>query len=221
MLAWFNSKPPLYNQIIHNFNAVPFPDGKTSINDCRFLVLDLELTGLNAKKDYIISIGWVPVVRQQIILAEAKHYLINAPVSVGQSAIYHGVHDKHLAHARDIADVLTELLEQYAGYIFVAHHSKLETDFLQAACQSCFGKTASLLFIDTLKIEWQRMLLQGKTIAQDSLQLPCCLKRHGLPMSLNHHALEDAYSCATLLLSQLKKGGGAELTLRDLLQQSR
>lgn len=219
MLGWFKKKPPLYSAV-QAFSQVSMPTNNTPARDCNYLVLDLELTGLHAKQDHIVSIGWVPIREQQIALSEARHYLFRPPTSVGQSAIYHGVHDKDLTDASELADILVELLQQYAGYIFVAHHCRLDRAFLQIAFQRLFGKAPNMPFIDTLNIEWHRLQKQGTVMKKDALRLPQCLARHKLPVSAQHHALEDAYGCALLFLSQLKKSHPT-ITLGDLMLQSR
>lgn len=219
MFSWLTRRRDIKEQV-SNFETMPLPKPDTSVTEVSFLVLDMELTGLNPRKDHIVSIGWVPIKKQEIVLAQARHYLINSPVSVGQSAVYHGVHDRQLSQGQDLADILTELLTHYAGYVLVAHHSKLEYAFLRAACQRLFGKSPRLRFIDTMQIEWNRLLLKGKSLSHDSLQLSACLSRHHLPISTQHHALEDAYSCALLLISQLKQSGDM-MTLADLYRLSR
>lgn len=221
MFSWFKRKNDAISQIIYDFELTESPSPQTGVNETNFLVIDLELTGLNPKQDHIISFGWVPIRKREIILADARHYLINTPVSVGQSAVIHGLHDKDLKNSNELCDILTELLRLYAGYIFVAHHSILESSFLQMACQRCFGKAPKLIFIDTLKIEWQRMNKREALITQDTLRLTSCLERHKLPVSSQHHALEDAYSCAMLFLSQIQLSHNNELTLGDLLQLSK
>ncbi|WP_445766479.1 3'-5' exonuclease [Rheinheimera sp.] len=220
MFGWLWQKNTALSAVVDSFSKTAFPSAATSVQQAPFLVLDFELTGLNPKKDHIVSMGWVPIRQQEIVLAEARHYLISSPVSVGQSAVYHGLHDHQLRQGLELSTVLTELLSQYAGYVFVAHHSQLDEQFLRTACQRCFAKTPRFKFIDTLKIEWQRLLRQGKVVKHDALKLPSCLQRHGLPKMANHHALEDAYSTALLLLSQLKPGGD-NMTLADLYLLSR
>lgn len=221
MWHWFQWQTTPINEGVKRFNSVALPAATTPVSACNFLVLDIETTGLSAKKDYIVSIGWLPVRHQQIELADARHYLIKSPVSVGQSAIFHGLHDKDLSNAKDLAEVLTELLEQYPGYIWVAHHASIERSFLEVAYQRCFGRAPRLKFIDTMQVEWQRLLNQGKVVKQQALRLPNCLARHHLPESQAHHALEDAYSCALLFLSQIKSAGHTHLLLSDLYQLSR
>jgi DNA polymerase-3 subunit epsilon len=220
MLGWLQHKTTPLSHIVQTFNQCLPPAGNIRAAECSFLVIDLELTGLNAKRDHIVSLGWVPVRQHEVVLSEARHYLVISPVSVGQSAIFHGLHDKDFDDARELADVLTELLQRYAGYIFVAHHCQLDYRFLNVACQRIFAKAAKFSFIDTLNIELYRLQKQGIVMKQDALRLPQCLSRHKLPQSNQHHALADAYSSALLLLSQLKHSH-ADITLADLQLQSR
>ncbi len=209
------------SEVIRLFEKIPAADPRLNIADCRFVVIDLETTGLNAKTDYIVSIGWVVIQAQEIVLAEAKHYLIASPVSVGQSAVFHGVHDAHLKGAHELSDVLSELFSTFAGAVFVAHHAKIEQQFITVACQRLFGKAPKLRFVDTMALEWQRLQQQGKVFKSGELQLNSCLQRHHLPISQQHHALADAYSCALLLLCQLKQSRDPNLQLADLYKMAK
>jgi len=214
-----NTQP--VSAVVRQFEQVAVVDPKLSIGECRFVVVDLETTGLNANRDYIVSIGWVVVEAQEIMLAESKHYLIASPVSVGQSAVFHGVHDKDLKDARDLGEVLTEFFTLSAGKVLVAHHAAIEQQFITVACQRLFGKAPKLRFIDTMALEWQRLQQQGKILKSKDLILKSCLQRHNLPVSQQHHALADAFSCAQLLLCQLKQSRDPKLQLSDLYKLAR
>lgn len=202
--------------VIGQFDKIAPADPKKTIGDCRFVVIDLETTGLNANTDYIVSIGWVVIEAQEIMLSESRHYLIGTPISVGQSAVFHGVHDNQLKDARELAEVLSELFRVIAGNVLVAHHAAIEQQFITVACQRLFGKAPKLRFVDTMALEWQRLQQQGKVLKSRDLQLKSCLQRHNLPISQQHHALADAFSCALLLLCQLKQGRDPKLQLADL-----
>ena len=52
-----------------------------------YLVIDLELTGLNAKKDEIVSIAWVPITEQRIQLGASVHCINNQVTNLKQSPI--------------------------------------------------------------------------------------------------------------------------------------
>lgn len=218
VLNWLQRRKQTMAPVLKAFNSAPQPHAKMAPRDCPLLVLDIETTGLDARRDRMVSIGWLPVRERRIVVAGARYYLIQSPVSVGQSATVHGVLDRDLVDAREISSVLEELLSTYAGYVFAAHHARLEKAFLQAAIQGCWGGKAEMPFIDTMAIEKHRLQRQGLEITQESLRLDNCLRRYGLENPVaQHHALEDAYSCALLLLAQTSH---THFSLGELLRQS-
>ncbi|WP_157315201.1 3'-5' exonuclease [Chitinibacter sp. GC72] len=212
-------KKPIHG-LVQTFNQHATIPPQTPASQLKFLVIDIETTGFDAKKDHIVSIGWVPVIQLEIQLARAEHCLIQCPISVGQSAVFHGLHDRDLREARELASVMTELLEKYSSYVFVAHHSEIEQKFLQMACKKCFDSTAQLKFLDTMLIEWQRLHFRQLPINHKTLQLSACLNRHALPSGQQHNALADAYSCSLLLLSQIKQSCDQFITLDQLQKLS-
>lgn len=217
MRRWLQFFSHAKHPLVTKFNAVRLPDKHAAIQDCPMLAIDLETTGLNARKDHIVSVGWVPVRAREIVLAEAKQYLVQSPISVGQSATIHGLLDRDLTNALPLENVLVELLDNYAGYIFVAHHAGLEKSFLQRATHRNFGQAAKMRFIDTMAVERFWLQQKGMAAKNTTLNLSACLQRHHLPAGPQHAALEDAYGCALLLLAQT---GRARLSLANLLRQS-
>lgn len=219
IFRWLN-RPQAAHPLVAKFNSSALPELRAPIKDCPLLAIDLETTGLSARKDHIVSVGWVPVRDGEIRVGEAQHYLVHSPVSVGQSAVIHGLLDRDLKNAQPLVEVLTELLETYAGYIFVAHHATLEKAFLQAAMRCSFGHVPKMQFIDTMAVERHWLQRRGLAEKYTSLSLPACLMRHQLPDNLlEHNALEDAYGCALLLLAQISRN--KKVSLGDLIRQSR
>ena len=76
------------------------------ISEVPLLALDLEMTGLDAKKDQIISIGIIPIIKGQIKLSKGQYKLIKIAGSVGQSATIHGVVDNDLDQAVSLNEAL-------------------------------------------------------------------------------------------------------------------
>ena len=217
MLRWLTAYKRDIHPLVQQFAAVKLPTAQTAIDDCPLLAIDLELTGLQPERDHIVSIGWVPIRRREIVLADARHYLIQPPVSVGQSATIHGLHDRDLNNAPTLDSVLKELLEHYAGYVLVAHNVALDNAFLRAAITRAFGSAPALMAIDTLRIEKRYLTRRDQSFKDDGLRLNACLHRHKLPLASTHNALEDAYSCALLLLAQIARMNRRRVVLGDVL----
>ena len=193
--AYLNSVLPLLDQ---------------PIKQTPLLAVDLEMTGLDAKKDQIISIGLIPIINGQIKLNQGQHKLIRIEGSVGQSATIHGVLDKDLQQALPLKKAIQWFFKQAMGHILVAHHAPLDLSFLEQAILKTDTQGGRLLAIDTLKIEHQRLLRKQETIKEGELRLGSCRKRYHLPTYDAHNALIDALSCAELLLAQVSKMGGLE-----------
>ena len=188
------------------------------ISTVNLLALDIEMTGLDPKKNQMVSIGIIPIINAQIQPKLAQYKLIKIQGSVGQSAVIHGVVDNDLKNALSIQEVLLWLFEQCENKVLVAHHAPLDLQFLQQALLHTQIHSQPLLAIDTLHIDKERQLRQHQVLETGSLRLNACRSRYNLPIYNAHNALTDALACAELLLAQLSKMGGMEdITLAQLL----
>ena len=73
--------------------------------------VDLELTGLDAKLNQIIAIGWTQVDHGRIRFGSNRHIMINAEQSVGHSAAIHELMDSDVAMGVPLEVGLQELFE--------------------------------------------------------------------------------------------------------------
>jgi DNA polymerase-3 subunit epsilon len=189
------------------------------ISEAPLLALDLEMTGLDAKKDQIISIGIIPIIKGRIELSKGQHKLIKIAGSVGQSATIHGVVDNDLAQALSLSDALKWLFKEATGSLLVAHHAPLDLSFIEHALLKENSKKCRLFAIDTLHIEHQRLLRKQLMIKEGELRLSSCRSRYNLPYYEGHNALIDALACAELLLAQVSKMGGLnKIKVSELLR---
>ncbi len=178
----------------------------------RFLVVDCEMSGLDAKTCQLLSMGWVMIEQGRIINASARHLLVHADRGAGDSSKIHGLMDSSLAGAKSVAAVLMLLIQQIEGTVLVFHHAPLDIRFLQNAAIENFRCPMLFPYIDTMAIEKRRMHLQGKATG---LRLAQCRERYGLVTGAQHNAMADAIATAELLLAQasyLEKGQGLRLS---------
>ena len=180
------------------------------ISQVPLLAIDMEMTGLDPKKDQIISIGCVPIINGQIQLKEAQHKLIKIKGSVGQSATIHGVLDRDLTDAIELEDALNWLFQEAKGKIIVAHHAPLDLNFIQQKINKQEHTKCRIFAIDTMNIEHKRLLRKQIQIKDGELRLNSCRSRYNLPAYPAHSALIDAIACAELLLAQLSQMGSAD-----------
>lgn len=182
------------------------------------LAVDLEMTGLNAHMDQILSVGIVPIEQGRLNMAKAQHRLVSIEGSVGQSATIHGIVDRHLQ-----GDTLTQrsllnwLLQMSYGKLMIFHHGMLDIAFLSKLCQRQFGRPLHLPLVDTLQIEQRRLIRHRHVIEEGSLRLAACRRRYRLPVYAAHNALMDATACGELFLAQTAFSPWSTQPLEDYL----
>ncbi|BDF93256.1 MULTISPECIES: 3'-5' exonuclease [Pseudoalteromonas] len=184
----------------------------------RYLVIDLELTGLDPKQHEIVSIAWVLIDNQCIKLSQAQHAINKDVRHLEQSPVYHGIAQQDVATGQNLTAILAALSSHFADAILVFHNATLDWGFLKQAFQAKGVAAHPKLILDTFHIEKKRLHQQGHEIGLDDLTLSACRARYGLPHYGCHHALTDAMATAELLLAQCHQiSRGQQLKLAALL----
>lgn len=171
------------------------------IADTPMIAVDLELTGLDAAKDHIISLGWTQIDEGRIRLGSNRHVLVTAADSVGESAAIHELTDSEVAEGVKPRKALKKLFEAAAGRVWVFHHSTLDVAFLQRACSEWAGIAPPFTVLDTMRIELALRKRRDQPVQQGDLQLGRLRADYGLPRYTAHNALIDALATAELLLA--------------------
>jgi DNA polymerase-3 subunit epsilon len=163
--------------------------------------VDLELTGLNAKSNKIVAIGWTQINGGRIQMGSNRHLLITADQSVGTSAEIHELLDSEVAQGVEPKVGLESLFRAGEGRVWVFHHAALDVAFLQKACLEWAGVVPPFVVLDTMKIELARRKRRDIPVQQGDLQLSRLRSEYHLPRYTAHNALIDALATAELLLA--------------------
>lgn len=193
--------------------------------DANYCVIDLETTGLDFKKDEIISIGAVQIQSGRIITA-ANYYQQVRPRQLPSptSIQIHGIRAVDLEEAPPIEDVFPEFAERLRGRVVVAHAAWVENAFLKDRLQE-LNLDFSNGLIDTAGLARICGAVDADLDHEPSLEY--LAKSLGLPVYSPHHALGDALTTALILLALATKlerskreRGAPVLTLKALLKMS-
>ena len=176
----------------------PLPDPSTPLTQLDFLAIDLETSGLDAQRDEIISVGWVPISNGRIQLTGSAHWLVAAAQSGGPSAGIHGIRDCDRHQGIPLNTVLAHLYTALHQRWPVFHHAALDLGFLNRACHQHWHTTWPTLYVDTLR--WQRRR-QQRAESAGQLNLSRVMEHHQLPTRTAHNALDDALSCAEVFIA--------------------
>ena len=198
----------------------PTPNN-TPLSDVRIIVLDAETTGLNPKRDRLLSVGGLPVVANAVRMAEQFEAYVAAPADwkPGGSVIVHGI----LPHSARYAYVKTEqLLKQLLGFlgdaVIVGHHIGFDIEMINRALRRCGAGELQNRVIDTVNVA-KRLLPAGYWAPDKDYSLDTLARRYRIPLSDRHTALGDCYITAVLwmkLCARLGEKKGRELLLEDV-----
>jgi len=204
---------------MRDYLETPFPNPSSDIRELELLAIDLETTGLNPKRDEVLSVGYVAILGNRVDLGSARHRLVRTARAIPEaSAIIHQITDDQAAQGGLLDDVLAELLAAMAGKVMIAHHASVEKGFLGEACQRVYGVGLSAPVVDTQALA--KRTLERRQIAFKSadLRLHALSERYNLPRYGAHNALSDALAAAELFLAQASHSdSGGKMPLRDFL----
>jgi DNA polymerase-3 subunit epsilon len=204
---------------MRDYLRTPFPKRTTDCREVGFLAIDLETTGLDPRRDDILSVGYVITQGNRIDLSTARHRLVRTARAIPEaSAIIHQITDDQAAQGGLLDDVLAELLEALAGKVMIAHHATVEKGFLADACQRVYGVGLPVLTVDTQAVARRVFERRHIPFKAADLRLHALSERYDLPRYSAHNALSDALAAAELFLAQTAHSGRRnKVPLRDIL----
>jgi len=187
------------------------------------VALDFETTGLDLRKDAVVSFGLVPVRAGRIVLEDAVYREVAPEVPPSPTSItIHELRPIDLASAPPLREVRPELAEALRGRFVLAWVAEVEVAFLARV----FG---------TSRRRWARRTIDVKRLAEaeDRLRgvspdrrstLAAAARRFGVPVERTHHAFDDALMTAELFLvlaTRLAARGAGGGTVAGLLREGR
>jgi DNA polymerase III subunit epsilon len=223
--SWFGNPDP---KLVANKKFFAKFDQGRPLAEFSFVVVDTELTGLNKKKDELISIGAVKISNLQIDLSSMFHQFIQPEeMAHTQATLVHRITPEQLAQAEPAEKILPQFLDYIHGSLLVGHHLMLDMHFLNKAARQIMGGSLSNPGVDTMRMAqgYNRVRLghyHDYNPREISYNLDDLGKEYGLPVFKPHDALEDALQTAYLFLYLIKKfRKGGLVTLKDIFQAGR
>lgn len=184
-----------------------------------YWALDLEMGGLNPRKDPILAVGMVPVREATIRLGEAYRTLVRPreggsidPASVHAHQLLWG----EVREAPPLPEVLPEIAWRLREGVLILHHQGVDLPFLRRDFKAAGLRWPAPRVVDTARLIVNIGKMSQPDLPHDMqpLNLWRARRAYGLPEYQAHDALTDAVATAELFLV-LRKVLGAR-TLRDL-----
>ncbi|QUM76386.1 DNA polymerase III subunit epsilon [Moritella sp. 24] len=198
---------------LKQYLSVPIIDLDKPIIDSDILAVDFETTGLNAKHDAILSIGYVELANNHIHLGSCYHQIVAAHCALDEDNVtIHTITDQEKASGRPLASVVEDLLIALAGKTMLVHYAQIEKTFLEQACIKLYGMAPIFPIIDTLALAKKRHDRCNQVYLPSALHLTNLRQEYGLPHYPVHNALNDAIATAELFMAKIQYSEQRERT---------
>ncbi len=161
----------------------------------KFVVFDIETTGLDKNKEEITEIGAVKI--SNGVITDHFSTFVNPQKPIPEHITeLTGISDETVANAPTIEGVLPKFLEFCRGCVLVAQNAKFDTGFIRLACERQ-GIDYSFPHMDTL--------ILARCLHPDlpNHKLDTLSKHYGVVLKNHHRAVDDAAATADVFLAMM------------------
>jgi DNA polymerase-3 subunit epsilon len=191
------------NPYFKKFYKEPEKDIKKAV----FTSFDLETTGLDVKKDEIISIGAVKIKNLQIDLS-TKFYKVVKPEKKleKENVLIHGITQDEIENAPSIEKVLPEFLKYIKGTILIGYFVKFDIDMISKYTKKFYGFPILNPYIDIAELYQKSLIKSYKQNIFSEKNLDELAKEFGIIADIRHDAFYDSLISALVFLAIIKRG---------------
>lgn len=162
----------------------------------RYVVVDVETTGLNLMTDTLISIGAVAVVGGRVVLGDSfSVVLLQQQSSRKENILIHGISGSAQREGVPPAEALLDFLEYLGDSPLVAFHVAFDETMIRRAMRQYLHHNFKHPWLDLAYVmpALNRGLMRSHRVLDD------WIGRFGIRIEARHNALADALATAQLL----------------------
>jgi len=197
--------PPLAARL-QIWRELPGVNERTDLSRARFVSVDVETSGLNPRRDRLLSIGAVAVQNGRLRPGDGFDATVqNAVPSARDNILVHGIGIDAQAGGMPADEALMGFLEVARHDILVGFHADFDRAVLERAAREQLGVRLPNLWLDVARLA--PILVPEARLAGKSLD--DWLGYFGLRVHTRHSAAYDAFATAELLLILLSRAGRA------------
>jgi DNA polymerase III subunit epsilon len=218
--TWFSGRgPALTQQQLERRHALVAPGAFDArpLSQQRFVCLDLETSGLNMRRDQVLSIGAVVIENGAIDLSQQFECTLHCSGhQASASTLIHGIAPTEIANGEDPAEALLNFMTFVGDSPLLAFHAEFDQRMLARALKQNLGYRLQHAFFDVAEIA--PLVCPKAKVAHTGLD--GWTQHFGLQVQQRHHASADALVTAELALILFSKARQQDLdSLPALLQQ--
>ncbi len=165
-----------------------------------YVCLDCETSGLNPKKDEILSIGAVHIKENKILMRKTFNIFIKPSKNINIESIkIHHIRPIDLENALDAKEAIYQLLNFIGSKPIVGYYIKFDVAIISRYTKECIGVK---LPNQTIEVSSMYYKIRKKTTDYEfiDLRFDTILKNLNIPMLGKHDALNDAIMTSMIFL---------------------
>jgi DNA polymerase-3 subunit epsilon len=161
--------------------------------------IDCETTGLDMRKDEIVSIAAVRIVGSRVLTSEAFHTTIRCARASHPDAIkVHGLRERDVAMGRAMADALPPLLQFIGGRTLVGYYLEFDVAMLNRYVRAWLGIDLPNQRTEVSGLYYDRKYGGAQPDANVDLSFASIARDLKLDLIDQHDALADATTAALM-----------------------
>jgi DNA polymerase III subunit epsilon len=166
------------------------------------MVIDCETTGLDRRRDDIVSIAAVPIRGSRILASAAFQAVVRPQARMREDAIkIHGLRESDVAGGQSMADVLPELLRFIGGRPLVGYYLEFDVAMLNRHVRKLLGVGLPNPCIEVSALYYDCKYGDWPPDVQFDLGFDAMMRDLDLPIFGRHDAYSDALMTATAYLA--------------------
>ena len=190
--------------------------GEASLRSQRWVVVDLETSGLNLNRDQVLSIGAMVIEDGAIDLGQAfERTLLRTHNPLNPSVLLHGLGPEAIAAGCDPADALLDFMAFVGDSPVLAFHAPFDQHMLTRALKDSLGYRLQHPFLDVAGMA--PMLCPQ--VNQREAGLDQWINHFNLQVEDRHNASADALATAELALILFSRARTQGIDTPQALQQ--
>lgn len=204
---WFAPAPrlsPLQSARLAAWKALPEVGHKTAFDHSRYVVVDVETTGLNLITDTLISIGAVAVVNGRISLGDSFSVVLQQQESSDkENILVHGISSTAQRDGVDPVEALLAFLDFLGKSRLVAFHVAFDETMIRRAIRQYLGFSFRHAWLDLAYV----MPALNRSLMGSHRVLDEWIGRFDIHIEARHNALADALATAQLFQIAIAQAG--------------
>lgn len=207
--------PDFFKEYLH---AIENRD-KISIDTTRFVAFDTETTGLDVRKDRILSIGAIGITANSINVADSLERYVNQERFNEQTVAIHGILKEGKYERISEEEAIKQFIDYIGNSVLIGHHVGFDIAIVNYALKRMGLPKLKNKAFDT-GVLYKKTIHKVNILSPDkSYSLDELCKELKIPRADRHKAAGDAFITALAfikIISRLKKN--KPVTLRSILK---